>query len=165
MKSYMKLALVAALLAGAVACRTNEENYRIAYEKAVEKDRANLDPTIYDKIRQKARPVQVQIDGETVGMRREAVAVTDGQAATREWLRRYSVVVAQFKQRFHAFSMCERLEEQGFTRPFVVETREPLYYVIAASNDTATVARDITKQLEAAPPFKLQEGCPWILYR
>lgn len=148
----------------AISCKTTEENYRAAYQRAKENDRAGIDSTIYSRIRQEARPMQISIDGDTVGMRSEYVSVTDGQPdATAETLKRYNVVVAQFKQQFHAKSAGRRFVEAGYPGTFIVQTREPLYYVVAFSTSDVAAARDTLRKIQSAPPFTLQPDVPWIL--
>lgn len=145
------------------SCKTNEENYRSAYEKAKEKDRAGLDSTVYSRIRHEARPANVVVGGDTLNMRSEYVRITDGQEIMQSELKRYDVVVAQFKQLFHAKSMRRRMAEGGWNGAFIVETREPLYYVVAFATDDpadAALARD---SLLRQSPVALTDPCPWVL--
>lgn len=163
--SHIYVLLIVLLLSAFTACRTTEENYRQAYEKAIERDQAGLDSTIYNNIRRAARPAQVVVDGDTVNMRREYVRVTENEGTTPENLKMFSVVAGQFKQVFHARSMRNRIIDRGYTEAFIVETREPLYYVVALSSDTLAEARQVLDQLSVDPPFTLREPCPWILRR
>lgn len=164
MKRSTHILIAFLLLLTAIGCKTNEENYRAAYQRAKENERAGIDSTIYSRIRQEARPMQIKVDGDTVGMRSEYVIVTEGQAGvTADALKRYNVVVAQFKQLFHAKSVSRRFTEAGYEDMFIVQTREPLYYVVAFSSPDIVAARDTMIKIQSAPPFALQPDTPWIL--
>ncbi len=164
MKRSTPLLIAVILLLTAIGCKTTEENYRAAYQRAKDNERGGIDSTIYNRIRQEARPMQIKVDGDTVGMRSEYVAVTDGQTGiTADALKRYSVVVAQFKQLFHAKSVSRRFVEAGYAGTFIVQTREPLYYVVAFSSADIVAARDSMLKIQSAPPFTLQPDTPWIL--
>lgn len=164
MKRYIPIIIAALTLLTAIGCKTTEENYRTAYQRAKENERAGIDSTIYSRIRQEARPRLISVDGDTVGMRSEYVSVTEGQPnITADILKRYSVVVAQFKQLFHAKSVSRRFVEAGHAGTFIVQTREPLYYVVAFSTPDITAARDTLLKIQSTPPFTLQPDAPWLL--
>lgn len=164
MKTKSYLLAAAAIMLSVAACKTNEENYRKAYEKAKEAESAELESTIYGRYRNEAKDDLYTIGADTVNIRREFVTVSKDQAGIdNSALKRYSVVVAQFKQLFHAKSLCGRYRNAGYESAFVVETREPLYYVVAASSSEVTAARDIMLAIEAAPPVALQANMPFLL--
>ncbi|MDE6612608.1 MAG: SPOR domain-containing protein, partial [Muribaculaceae bacterium] len=73
------------------------------------------------------------------------------------------VVVAQFKQRFNAFSMRERLADGAYSTAFVVETSEPYYYVVAASYADVTEADRALSEIKQAGDIVLRQPCPFIL--
>lgn len=157
-------------IAGAVtlslpACKTTEANYRAAYETAKERNRSgDLDSTVYARIRQEARPSAVKVGSDTLPLVTQNVKLTpiEGVEAAPT-LRRYNLVVAQFKQIFNARSMRMRLVEAGYPDALIVETREPLYYVVAASYDNAAAALKGLNDIKAAQPLVLREPFPWIL--
>ena len=101
--------IVATLLT--VGCKTNENNYRQAYETAVAKNRedSGVDSTIYARIRNNAQKTDLVVGADTLPMRTEYVGYTEDGGASREMLKRYNVVVGQFKQVFNARQMRARL--------------------------------------------------------
>lgn len=147
-----------------ISCKTSEENYRKAYETAKQKESAGIDSTIYSNIRREARPQNVTIGNDTLAMKSEYVSVSSGQTADQTALKRYNIVAGQFKQIFHARSLAKRLAANGYPEAFIVETREPLYYVIAISTDEAPEANDALKTIKANQPVKLIDPCPWVLH-
>ena len=154
------LALMAAGIAG---CGTNEKNYRTAYEKAKEKGGDGVESTIYNRVREQAQSECIVIAGDTIDAVKEYVTVAKDAGFTHEQLKRYNVVVAQFKQLFHAKSMRGRMEKGGYGNAIVVETGEPLYYVVAVSTSSLQEAKAVADSISENSPVKLADGFPWIL--
>lgn len=152
-------ALLAVMVLG--GCKTNENNYRAAYEMARQKERAGIDSTVYEKIRKEARPTQVDVAGRQLPALDVAVRVTAGLGDAAQ-LQPYCVAVAQFKQLFNAKAMTTRLRDGGY-EAFVVETREPLYYVIAGGEATAEEAAALLDRVSADKGIVLRDPYPFIL--
>lgn len=158
--------IVSALLALAAfsGCRTTEENYRAAYELAKKKDTGSpVDSTIYARIRNEARPQAVAVGGDTLRMKSEYVALTPETGGSLAEFKTYNVVVAQFKQLFNAKSVRKRLAAAGYTGAFVIQTREPLYYVVAVSSATPAEALAALKKIEADKPVPMRGPCPFVV--
>ena len=158
LRTIRDIALAAAMLAGMASCRTTEKNYRDAYEKALQKTEENsvVDGTIYDKMRREAINSRIvdSASGDTIPMITMSVSCVKG-VSVPDSVGRYSVVVAQFKQVFNAKSMMRRLRQQGYATATVVQTAEPLYYVLAATcatpEEAAEAYRDIIRRKPVAP--------------
>ena len=140
------------LLAVMASCKTTEKNYRAAYEKALEKteETSVVDGTIYDKMRREAinsSMVDSQ-SGDTIPMITMTVSCVKG-VSVPDSVGRYSVAVAQFKQVFNAKSMMRRLRARGYTTATVVQTAEPLYYVLAATCATPAEAAEAYRRIVA----------------
>lgn len=164
--SIIVLAVAAVAAAGlATSCKTTEENYRKAYEKAVaaRDEGTDIDSTVYGQVRRQADVRTVDTPSGPVELRRQDVAVTEGQDFGQDALARYGVVAAQFKQRFNAESMRSRMAAAGFDSALVVETAEPLYYVVVASHPHIDQAIATLETLRASTPVALREPCPFIL--
>lgn len=159
----MFVVFVAVVAVVATSCGTSEKNYRQAYEKAKEKETDGLENTIYNRIREQAQVEQFEFDGATVTVVTEYVAPAKDAGFTSQQLKKYNVVVAQFKQLFHAKSMCSRMAAGGYTGAIVIQTAEPLYYVVASSTPTLREARAAADSLAVSSPVKLSAGFPFIL--
>ena len=147
-------------------CKTTEANYRKAYEKAVaDNDRGvtEFDKTIYSRIRSQMRDLSYTLDGRDVTTRLMRVKVTPDGGGIPEWLRKYSVVVAEFKQLFNAKSMRSRLVDAGYSRTFLVENGEPYYYIVLDSTNDLLQAVELADSVAASFPLPLKEGFPYIL--
>lgn len=163
MSKFKYLIFILPLFAVFFGCKTTEENYKKAYDAAKSKEADPLDETIYNKIRREATNTQVAVGDTLIDVKREIVKVAEGQDIPQERMKRYNVVVAQFKQLFHAKSMKKRIIDAGYHATFIVETREPLYYVVAVTTDNADEAAEALYFFEKSSPVRLVEPCPWIL--
>lgn len=166
MRIYPHHLLIAAIAAlSAVSCKTTEENYRKAYEAAAQQQReaTGLDSTIYGRIRNQAVTSWLAVGNDSLPVRREYIGYTDGGGASRENIRRYNVVVGQFKQVFNAKQMRQRLIDGGYEGAMIVHTREPLYYVVAASVPTPEEARVEWQRVTADRSLVLKSPLPFIL--
>ena len=150
--------LVLAVLAG---CKTNENNYRQAYETARQKEQAGLDTIVYNKIRNEARPAEININGENVRMTTVNVTVVNGFGETSQ-LRRYNTVVNQFRQSFNAKAMTKRLKDNGYNA-FIIQTSEPIYYVVAGSFDNKEEALTMLHTLQTDTRMVLKDPFPHLL--
>lgn len=150
----------------ATACKTSEANYRAAYEKAVEARRAeqSVDSTVYGGVRRQANTRSVEVrPGLNVDVRVQHVRVTEGGGGINENLRRYGVVVGQFKQRFNAISLRDRLVAAGYPAAFVVETAEPYYFILLGSYSELPEAYAAMESFAAKPAVAMKEPLPFIL--
>ena len=160
------LIAIAALALMTTACKTSEANYRAAYEKAVEAREADqsVDSTIYGNIRRQADTSTVEVEpGISTDVRSQLVRITEGGGGIRENLHRYCVIVGQFKQKFNAISLRDRLAEAGHPAAFVVETAEPYYYIVLGSYDDLKQAYDAMQAINAKPPVPMKAPLPFLL--
>lgn len=155
---------IVVMLLGLSACKTTEQNYRNAYETAIShrEDNSGVDSTIYSRIRNSAHKSQLAVGSDTLDIRTEYIGYPEGGGSSRETVQRYNVVTGQFKQIFNAKAMRQRLIDQGYDA-FIVNTREPLYYVVAATCSTAAEAAEQLHRVEADKSIVLKAPLPFIL--
>lgn len=148
-----------------VACKTSEANYRAAYERAAEQRQAQsgVDSTIYARIRNQATTTRLIASGDSIPMRTEYVSPTKDEGATRENTLKYNVVVGQFKQIFNARQMRQRLISGGYPDARLLETREPLYYVVTATCATPEEAEQAYRKVLQDKNLVLRAPLPFIL--
>lgn len=147
-----------------LSCKTTEENYRAAYEKAIEaqNDSTSLESTIYGAQRRRVVEATVNTAEGSVEVRRARVRVTDGTGSPDD-LHQYNVVVGQFKQVFNAKSLRQRLVDKGFDKTFVVETSEPYYYIVVGSFDSAAEAQDAMNEFKTKNVITMRDELPFVL--
>ena len=91
---------------GTVSCKSKQSAYKAAYEQAKEREISSDEPTD-----EEIAPVTKSKDsGET---RQEKITPVEGEDA--DAIKLYSVVVGSFKNRTNAFSLKERMQNEGYT--------------------------------------------------
>lgn len=155
--------LAAIMLTG---CKPTEQNYRSAYEKTIagRADKEADDSTIYTNIRREMKERFMVVDGDSIPVKSQYVSITENGGGINENIKRYCVVAGQFKQRFNALSMRERMADmEDYPGAFVVQTREPYYFVVAASYNEIAPAMKLIEKLRADKELKIKEPLPFIL--
>ena len=142
-----------------VGCKTNETNYRAAYELA--KGSAQ-DGEMLGLIEKKSVPQLTTIGDVQVDLRKEYVAVTVDGGGTKEMLKRYNVVIGRYRQVFNARSMRARMEALGYDA-FVIENREPSYFVVAGASDEINEAIKILQSVAENDKIVIKSPFPWVL--
>lgn len=155
MKKSLLVFISLTLLLGAVACKPKQSHYRQVYESAKQREIAesNASSTSSDVIVSKpAEPV--------ISVRKERLNPVEGEDGMR--LKKYSVVIGSFQNSTNAYSLKERMEDDGYT-PILARNESGMLRVIVTSFDSreaAAQSRDAIKQ-RYAPNF--QDA--WLLER
>ncbi len=147
------------------ACRTTEANYRAAYDTAVKaRDTAVLDSAVYAAMSREARHATIVAGGDTLTLTTVGVSIAADQGDNPPTaMSRYNVAVAQFRQLFHARDMRSRLVAAGFTDARVLQTREPVYYVVAAVADTPERLAEVMPRVKALTAVTVRRPYPLVL--
>ena len=145
----MALCLV---LAFGASCKSKQSAYRTAYEQA--KAREMAEPAYDDEFTPVSKPVS------STETRQERITPIQGENASG--LRLYSVVIGSFQNRTNAFSLKERMENEGY-RPILAENEQGMLRVIVTSHDNradAERSRDAVRS-KYSPNFR----DAWVLER
>ena len=153
-----KLEIVALSLL-VISCKTTEKNYREAYELAKETTR---DSTMLKLIEKEQSPSLTVIDGESVDLRKEYVSVVDEDGVPKKELKQYNIVVGRYRQIFNARSMQTRMKALGYDA-FVVQTREPAYFVVTYSSDLIKGVSSKMKEMQSDKRIVIKAPYPWVL--
>ena len=159
------LYIVIAMLAGAVlltACHSSEQNYRVAYEKAMERRQTGVGSEEYAKIEAERQRYTHVINGDSVRMLYVNVNVAIDSTDTAS---DYNVVVATFTQRINAKSYRDRLREEcGLKGSYVLYGgKDKQYFVVAQGFDNSADAAAMLHDLDKKVCLKILEPLPWIL--
>ena len=158
---YLLMAMLAVVLP---SCHSNEQNYREAYEKAVERRKTGIGAETYAKIEAERQRYTHVINGDSVRMvymnTNVAIDSTD-QAKT------YNVVVASFTQRINAKSYRDRLREEcGFPSYVLFGGPDKLYYVILQGFDdkesAAALLHDLNKKVKMKAKKSQEVKNKWV---
>ena len=157
---YLFAVMMAAVLL--TACHSNEQNYREAYEKAMERRQTGVGAETYAKIEAERQRYTHVINGDSVRMVYvNANVAIDSTAIAKP----YNVVVASFTQRINAKSYRDRLvEECGLQGSYILYGgNDKQFFVVAQGFDTSAEAAAMIHDLDQYLCIKLLEPIPWIL--
>lgn len=162
-----KIALATAVVAGSMmltGCKTTEANYRAAYELAKNKGTSDaVDADVYQAIEKESQPQTQIVGGDSIGMRREYLAVAKGDKIPDGKIMKYNVAVGQFKQIFNARMMCQRLIGMGYAEACVLKTREQEYVVIAAATDDREALTGLFEKVKGEKGLALRAPFPYVV--
>ena len=105
------------------SCKSKQSAYQAAYEQA--KAREMAEPANNDEFIPVTKPV-------TIESQQERITPIAGENAAG--LRLYSVVIGSFQNRTNAYSLKERMENEGY-RPILAENERGMLRVILTSHD------------------------------
>ncbi len=158
--------LILSVAAGMTGCKTTEANYRAAYEKAMAKRNEGIDSATVSAIdKEDVPPVRRVAEGVSFPVVTKFVKIVDGGGISREGIKKYSVVMTVFKQRFNAISLRERLVDNNlYPGAFVVQTGDD-YLVAAGSTDNPNEALALYEEVATGNKFPVKSPFPWVLVR
>lgn len=137
------------------SCKPKQSAYKAAYEQAKEKE-STAPVAVVEETEEEVEVAPVSKPRTTssyVSTRTEKINVADGEDASR--LKKYSVVVGSFKNKTNAYSLKERMQNDGYNA-VLGENEQGMLRVIVASFDNkadAAASRDAIKA-KYAPNFQ-----------
>jgi cell division protein FtsN len=152
MKKMMLIMTVVGSLILLGSCKSKSSAYKTAYEQA----KANDKNVVYEDEEETATGEEISYES----VKQESIKPVSGENATG--LKTYSVVIGSFKNRTNAYSLKERMLDEGYT-PVIAENEYGMLRVIVTSFDSkadAVRSRDSIKR-KYEPNF--QDA--WILER
>lgn len=163
MKKLYNILLIAATAAALWSCHTNEKNYRESYEKAIELNRTGERGELYQQDLARRSQNNYVVDGDSIRLCNVYFNIIDDKP---EVIKKYGVVVAEFKQKFNAISCRDRLRQQEGLPSYVVYSRtksDETYYVIAQGFDDISVAASFVNNIEKYVKMKLLVPKAWVI--
>lgn len=164
MKKIFAPIFIIAALAAISSCKTTEENYRRAYEKAIEKQNEAYTSDEIDLMRAEEAIPRTVYRGDSIPMKGLWVNTVKIDSTTMR-ARRYNVVAGRFRQKFTAMSMLNRMKEEGYPNALLLVDKDQAFYVAPLSTDTLDRAVETWKVLSTSSPLLLTSPFPYILNR
>lgn len=160
-KAIQILGLVIVVMLSATSCKTTEENFKSAYDIAVKKNEKGADDNITAIIEQEKRLNEYSVvNGDSVRVLSQTVTMIDGDASA---MKKYGVVVGEYKQVFNARSFRNRINTTEKDTPsYVVMNPLKKYYVVYKGFDSKNDAASFLKK-KSNFKMTLPVGDPWIL--
>jgi cell division protein FtsN len=149
------------LIAGAVlslsACKSSQNAYKEAYEKAVSNDEPKA--VIEEPVASNEAPTAEDVSN--VSVREEKVSVVSGE----QEIKTFGIVCGSFSLKANADALRERLVKDGYNAVVVVNEAGKTYRVVCASYDTKDEAVAERNKFKARYPDNQDFQSAWILYR
>ena len=156
MKRNVFYLLIVGTVLSLSACKSSQNAYKQAYEKAVSGDEAK--PVIDEPVVAEA---PVTEDVSNVSVREEKVSVVSGDNE----IKAYGIVCGSFSLKANADALRQRLIDDGYKALVVVNEAGRTYRVVCASFDTKEEAVAERNRFKARYPDNQDFQNAWILYR
>lgn len=154
--------IVYLLIAGTVlsfsACKSSQNAYKEAYEKAISGDE---DKAVIEEPVAVQNEVATAEDVSNVSVREEKVSVVSGD----QEIKAYGIVCGSFSLKTNADALRERLINDGYQAVVVVNEAGKTYRVVCASFDTKEEAVAERNKFKAKYPDNQDFQSAWILYK
>lgn len=150
--------LIAGTILSLSACKSSQNAYKEAYEKAVADDEPKAvieEPVVSGNEAPKAEDVT------NISVREEKVSVVSGE----QEIKAYGIVCGSFSLKANADALRERLVSDGYKAVVVVNEAGKTYRVVCASFDTKEEAVAERNSFKAKYPDNQDFQSAWILYR
>jgi hypothetical protein len=145
------------------SCHSTETNYKESYDKAVAASRTGEKGVLYQQELENRKKANKVVDGDSIRMLNHHFNIVDDKS---DIIKKYNVVVAEFKQKFNAQSYRDRLRKEEGRNAFVVYiAAKKLYCVVAYSNDDLSAAAEFAKNPEEYIKLKVLVPRAWVLTR
>ena len=136
-----------------VSCKSKQSAYKAAYEQAKEREMTNSEP-----VEEQITPVtKAKILTAT---RQEKITPISGE--NPEGIKLYSVVIGSFKNKTNAYSLKERMQNEGYM-PVLGENEQGMLRVILTSHETRKEAEKSRDAIRAKFFPNFQDA--WLLER
>ena len=145
---------------GLFSCKTTQNSYKQAYEKAVQNDvvKSEVSEPVVEAPVQPVQTVQTE-DIASVPVREEKVTLVTGDN-----IKAYSVVCGSFSLKTNADGVRERLVSDGYPAVVVLNEAGRTYRVICDSFDSKEAAVKARNAFKAKYPDNRDFQAAWILY-
>lgn len=162
MTKYLNIIIVFALAAVLWSCHSTEANYKESYDKAVAASRSGEKGVLYQQELESRKMANYEVDGDSIRLLRNYFNAVDDK---NDVIKQYSVVVAEFKQKFNAQSYRDRLRQEGHNSYVVYLSDKKLYCVVAEGYDDLSAAATFVKNPEKYMKIKVLVPRAWVLSR
>lgn len=136
------------------SCKPKQSAYKAAYEQAKEKE-TTAPVEAYEEPEETVAPVSKPRTADA-STRQERIRAAQGEDASG--LKRFSVVIGSFKNKTNAYSLKERMQDEGY-KALLGENEQGMLRVIVSSFDTKADA------IESRDGIRSQFHDAWILER
>lgn len=162
MNRIVNIFLVIAVAASLWACHSTEANYKESYDKAVAASRTGEKGEIYRQELENRKKTNYVVDGDSIRLLHHHFNAVDDK---NDVIKKYSVIVGEFQQKFNAVSYRDRLRKEGHKSYVVYVSAKKLYCVAVEGYDDLSVAATYVQTPEKFMKMKVLVPKAWVLTR
>ena len=154
MRNILVVAALAALMSLAmVSCKTNEKNYRAAYEVAKASKDVAVDEATEQRIEAEKHGQITAVNGDSVKIMNEHVVLVDADSLVSQ-MPPVGVAVGSFKQVFNARMFKKRLVAKDY-KAYLLENKEKQFFVMIQGFVTVAEAAEFIANKDKNIPFAI----------
>lgn len=144
------------------SCKPKQSAYKAAYEQAKEKEStAPVEVIEEEEVEEEVTPIsKPRTASSNVSTRTEKISAAEGEDASR--LKRFSVVIGSFTIKTNAYSLKERMQNDGYNA-VLGENEQGMLRVIVTSFDNKSDAIYSREEIKSKYAPNFQDA--WILER
>lgn len=162
MTKFLNILILIAVAVAFWSCHSTEANYKDSYDKAVAASRTGEKGEQYIHDLENRKKGNYVVDGDSIRLLRHKFNVVDDK---NDVVKKYNVVVAEFKQKFNAVSYRDRLRNEGHSSYVVYIAAKKLYCVVAEGYDDISTAATFANNPEKYMKLKVMVPRAWVLVR
>ena len=160
MKIIYNIILIFAVAAALWSCHSTEANYKESYDKAVAASRTGEKGVLYQQDLENRMKPNYVINGDSIRLLHNHFNIVDDKS---DLIKKYNVVVAEFKQEFNAKSYRDRLRKEGHGSFVVYIAAKKIYCVVVESYDDLNTAATFVNNPEKYMKIKVLVPRAWVL--
>lgn len=150
------------------SCKPSVDNYKAAYDLAVQRQHEGLTDELYDKMYQESLPRLQDVNGDSVRVKslrlvRQYIPSAADSAIVVSSPQDYNVAVAKYKMLTNARAHADRLANGKFKLSHVLRTVDSDYYVIIYPATTLQEAAQVVKKFKDSGEKTIGIPEPYIL--
>lgn len=147
MKKGIILILGLSFGVGLFSCKPTVDNYKSAYDLALQKEQGDLDDEIYQKMKEEERPKITIVGNDTIRTKIEQLSLYTEDGALLPVDYKFNVVLGRYKIPVNAKAHCAQLKKDGY-KAYMLKNMEQEYYVVASGFNTLEETAAFVKKME-----------------
>lgn len=147
MKKRVIIYMILPFAVGLFSCKPTVDNYKEAYNLALQKDQGDIDDEIYQKMKDEDAPQKTIVGSDTIRTKIEPLSRLNIDGSRTPPSNKFNVVVGIYKISINANAHVEQLVTQGY-ESFLLKNTDSQFYVVAGAFDEIESAAKFVKAFE-----------------
>ena len=147
MKKSVMFFVILPIAVGLFSCKPTVDNYKEAYNIALQKEQGDVDDEIYQKMKAEDAPKVTVVGSDSIRTKIEPLSRLNIDGSRTPPSKKFNVVVGIYKISINANAHVEQLSNQGY-KSFLLKNTESQFYVVAEAFDDIESAAKFVKSFE-----------------